>query len=241
MKWCSSFRSELMKLKHTSFWAIHIVIPIFGAVLFTFYFLQYGNVSSDKKLKLIMEVTAVAFPLLISMIAGLNILQEERASYFQNVLAVSSRSKRFLSKLILLYGAGVISLLVLTFLFMFGIILAGKMETIQITLLLKAVLGIAVGNLIIYILHLFLSFKFGIGISLFWGVFETLQCIMYSNIELQGAARYIPFSWAVNFVHDMLNKSESIMELVVVLLLTTAALIITLAWFHNWEGRINYE
>ncbi len=241
MKLYSSVSSELMKLKHTSFWAIHIIVPILGAALFTFYFLQYGNEGSDKKLKLIMEVIAMAFPLLISIITGLSILQEERASYFQNVLTVSNRGKSFLSKLIVLYGAGVISLLALTFLFVLGISVAGKAEVIQITLLLKAVLGMAVGNLIIYILHLFLSFKFGIGVSLFWGVFETLQCIMYSNIELHGIARYIPFSWAVNLMHDILNKSENIVEFIAIPLLTIAALIITLVWFNNWEGRKNYE
>lgn len=241
MRFYSSLRSELIKLKHTSFWAIHIVIPILGAALFVFYFLQYKSVGSDKKLKLMIELVAMAFPLLISIITGRTVLLEERAAYFQNVLAVSNRSKRFLSKLMVLYGAGVISLLALNSLFLFGISLAGKAGTIQIGLLLKAVAGIAAGNLIIYVLHLFLSFQFGIGISLFWGVFETLQCIVYSNIELQGAARLIPFSWAVNLAQDMLDKSESLTELAVILLLTVAALIITLVWFHHWEGRKNYE
>lgn len=184
---------------------------------------------------------AMSFPLLISIIAGLNLLQEEKASYFQNVLAVSNRSDKFLSKLIVLYGAGAISLSALTAFFILGISLAGKAETIQIGLLVKAVLGIAVGNLIIYILHLFLSFKFGIGISLFWGVFETLQCIMYSNIELHGITRLIPFSWAVNLMHDMLDRSGNIMEFAVILLLTVVVLILTLIWFNNWEGRKNYE
>lgn len=241
MKLYSSVRSELMKLKHTSFWAIHIVIPILGAALFIFYFLLYDSVDSDKRLKLIMELIAMSFPLLISIIAGLNLLQEEKASYFQNVLAVSNRSDKFLSKLIVLYGAGAISLSALTAFFILGISLAGKAETIQIGLLVKAVLGIAVGNLIIYILHLFLSFKFGIGISLFWGVFETLQCIMYSNIELHGITRLIPFSWAVNLMHDMLDRSGNIMEFAVILLLTVVVLILTLIWFNNWEGRKNYE
>lgn len=241
MRLYSSVRSEMMKLKHTSFWTTHIVIPIIGAALFVFYFQQYGNVGSDKKLKLIMELLAMAFPLLISIITGLNILQEERASYFQNVLAVSSRSKRFLSKLIVLYGTGTISLSALTAFFVLGVSLVGKVETIQIGLLLKAVLGIAVGNIIIYILHLFLSFKFGIGISLFFGVFETLQCIMYSNIELHGVARFIPFSWAIILMHDMLDSSESLAELAIILLLTAVALIITLIWFNNWEGRKNNE
>ena len=237
----SSVRSELMKLKHTSFWAIHILVPVLGAALFVFYFLQYGSVDSDKKLKLILELITMAFPLLASMIAGRNVLQEERASYFQNVLAVSDRSKSFLSKLVILYGAGIISLLLLSLLLILGVSLGGKAEAVKIGLLFKAVFGIAAGNLIIYLLHFFLSFRFGMGASLFWGVFETLQCIIYSNVELRGAARLIPFSWAVNLMQDMLNGTESISELVAIILLTAVAMIIILVWFHNWEGRKNYE
>ena len=64
---------------------------------------------------------------------------------------------------------------------MVGIHLLGMADTVQLGMLIGAAAGMAFCNLIIYILHLFLSFKFGLGLSLFWGVFESLQCILYSN------------------------------------------------------------
>ena len=70
----------------------------------------------------------------------------------------------------------------------------GKKRAGQFSLGMKQRLGIAV------------SFKFGLGLSLFWGVFESLQCILYSNIELKGLARYIPFAWSMNWVQDILSR-----------------------------------
>lgn len=101
----------------------------------------------------------------------------------------------------------------------------------------------ALGNLIIYVLHLFLSLKFGLGVSLFWGVFESLQIIMYSNIELKGAAQYIPFAWSVNWVHDILNHTfwQNGIEWLLTLILTACALLAAIKWFSHWEGRKNYE
>ena len=79
-------RADFLKQRHTSYWGIHTVIPIAGAILFVFYFLLYQNVDELKKLRLLLELTAMVFPLLISVIVGLNITQEERASHFQSLL-----------------------------------------------------------------------------------------------------------------------------------------------------------
>ena len=106
-----------------------------------------------------------------------------------------------------------------------------------------AAAGMAFCNFIIYILHLFLSFKFGLGLSLFWGVFESLQCILYSNIELKGVARYIPFAWSMNWVQDILSRQifNYGTEKIWIAALTTGGLLLTLLWFSHWEGRKNYE
>ena len=61
-----------------------MAVPLMGAILFVFYFISYSSVDEYKKLKLITELTAVVFPLLISVIVGLNILQEEKACKFKH-------------------------------------------------------------------------------------------------------------------------------------------------------------
>ena len=126
---------------------------------------------------MILEITTTFFLLLISVIAGLNIALEEKASHFQTLFAVPNRHKNMLAKLTYLYGSGVFALFFLFLLFVVGIHLLGMADTVPLGMLIGAAAGMAFCNLIIYILHLFLSFKFGLGLSLFWGVFESLQCI----------------------------------------------------------------
>ncbi|GAA6410068.1 lantibiotic immunity ABC transporter MutG family permease subunit [Blautia hominis] len=243
MGFLGAVHSELVKTKHTPFRIIHLCIPVMGALLFVVYYFLYGSTADGKKLKMILELTATVFPLLISVIVGLNITLEEKASHFQPLLAVPNRHKMILAKLTYLYGAGIISLSCLFLLFVFGIQFWGIADTVQLSTLTKAAAGMAFCNLIIYALHLFLSFRFGLGISLFWGVFESLQCILYSNIELKGIGRYIPFAWSMNWVHDVMNNVLSIhgTEWIGIAVLTIGGVLLTLLWFSHWEGRKNDE
>ena len=192
---------------------------------------------------MILELTTTVFPLLISVIVGMNVTLEEKASHFQTLFAVPNRHKIMLAKLAYLYGSGVFALFFLFLLFVIGIHLFGMADTVQLGTLIGATVGIAFCNLIIYILHLFLSFKFGLGLSMFWGVFESLQCILYSNIELKGIARYIPFAWSMNWVQDILNDQlfSHRTEKIWITVLTIGSLLLTLLWFSHWEGRKNYE
>ena len=168
-----ALRSEQEKTKHTSFWAIHFCVPVMGALLFLAYYSLYASTADSKKLKMILEITTTFFPLLISVIVGLNVALEEKASHFQTLLAVPNRHKNMLAKLTYLYGSGVFALFFLFLLFVIGIHLLGMADTVRLGMLIGAAAGMAFCNFIIYILHLFLSFKFGLGLSLFWGVFET--------------------------------------------------------------------
>lgn len=116
-----ALRSEQEKTKHTSFWAIHFCVPVMGALLFLAYYSLYASTADSKKLKMILEITTTFFPLLISVIVGLNVALEEKASHFQTLLAVPNRHKNMLAKLTYLYGSGVFALFFLFLLFVIGI------------------------------------------------------------------------------------------------------------------------
>lgn len=238
-----AIRSELIKVRHTSFWKIHTMIPFVGAIIFVLYFFLYANVNRAGKLNLILELTLLVFPLMISIVTGANILQEERTSHFHVLLAAPHRRQIFVAKLFVLYGAGCVGLFVLYCFFLLGLFLLGQWGVIDIGILIGAVMGIALENLIMYTFHLFLSFKFGMGISLLCGVFEMLQLILYSNIELKGAVRYIPFAWPVEWVHDIMNQVfwQNMIQWVMTFIFTTGFICIIAKWFQDWEGRKNYE
>lgn len=94
-----ALRSEQEKTKHTSFWAIHFCVPVMGALLFLAYYSLYASTADSKKLKMILEITTTFFPVLISVIVGLNVALEEKASHFQTLLAVPNRHKNMLAKI----------------------------------------------------------------------------------------------------------------------------------------------
>lgn len=113
MRTIALIRADFMKQRHTPYFCIHSVIPVTGAILFVFYFLYYQNVDELKKICFLLELTAMVFPLLISIIVGLNIMQEERASHFQNLMMVPERKKILLAKFAALYLSGISSLVLL--------------------------------------------------------------------------------------------------------------------------------
>lgn len=244
----SAIHSELIKTKHTPFMALHVIVPLMGTLLFVLYYSMYINVPDSEKLNLILEITSTIFPLLISVIVGMNVASEEKASHFQTLLAVRCRSKLLLAKLIVLYSAGLTSLFFMFTLFGFGISFMKLTRGLPLNMFVfnmfvQAVIGLAFCNLILYIFHLFLNLKFGLGISFLWGVFECLQSILYSNIELRGIWRYIPFSWSMNWVHDTLHHKLAAYaaQWWLIAILTVCILLLTMRWFSYLEGRKNYE
>lgn len=243
MKLSTGIQSEWQKVKHTSFWIVHTIMPLAGALFFTFYFSLYGSVEAEAKLKLVLELTGMMFPLLTGVVVGLNIQLEERASHMQTLLSLPNRRRGFLAKLIVLYGTGVLSLFTLFVLFLVGTGLAGQWKEVLFMELLLSVVGLAWSSFVIYIMHFIFSLKFGLGFSLFWGIFESLQCIMYSNIELHGAARYIPFAWGMNWIHDVLNHTllQNMAQWILNVGITICMLFAAMQWFTHWEGRKHEE
>ena len=158
------------------------------------------------------------------------------------LLAVHNRVGVFLAKLMVLYLSGVLALVGLYILFAVGVSVFGDASLLWRELL-QVIPGVALWSFTLYVLHFFLSLKFGLGISLFWGVFECLQCIMYSNITLQGVWRYIPFAWSMNWLGDVFDGKllQHGKEWLVIGGLQLGFLALTLVWVSRWEGRKSYE
>lgn len=92
---------------------------------------------------MILEITATVFPLLISVIVSLNVLLEEKASHFQILLEVPNRYKVMLTKLVVLYGAGIAALFYLFLVFLLGVHFLKIADTVQLSMLVKAAAGMA--------------------------------------------------------------------------------------------------
>lgn len=243
MRIVSAVKSELLKNRHTAFPALHIVMPVLGAAVFLLYFLNYPKVGVSQKMRLISEVTAVFFPVLISAAVGIHMLTEEKASHFYGILAVPDRKKVLLGKLLVLYASGVGALALLCGLWCAGMLLWNRAGQVPWLQAVQLTAGMAVAGLFSYVFHLFVNMRAGLGVSVFFGVFESMQSIMYSNVELRGGFRYIPFAWSMEWIKDVMNGSvrSHLTDYAVVMLLTAVALMASLVWFEHWGGRKSYE
>lgn len=232
--------AEIIKLRRTPFFWCHLLFPIVGAVGFGYYFTSYVTQSETNRFRLILEIAATIFPILTSIMTGIVVAPEE-ATGFYTILSEEKRGRAILTKLLFLWGMGALALLLLAACFgVFSLLFirAGGYGTFFF-----ALSGMAVFAVILYVFHLFLNLKWGIGISVFFGVFESLQAIIYSNITLTGIFWYLPFAWQINWCKDVLQQSVTghAAEWGVCALLTVAAVVVFVQWFLRWEGRKVYE
>lgn len=234
--------SECLKLKNTAFCRIHIGMPLLAALVFLAYYFLYGTKGPYTKWNLMLEILSIFLPVLIGVVVGIGISVEEKNGNLQTLLALPGRKRILLAKLAVLYGAGMVALLGLFLILVMGISLKGSV-TIALKRIVVVFAGLFLCNLFPYIMHLFLQLKFGLGVSLVWGVFECLQGILYSNVELSGAWRLIPFSWSVCWVYDSLQGQlvAHLREWGISTGITVMALWGILQWFVRWEGRKNCE
>lgn len=232
--------AEIIKLRRTPFFWCHLLFPVAGAVVFGYYYTSYVTQSETNRLRLILEITATIFPILTSIMTGI-VAASEEATGFYAILSEEKRGRAILTKLLFLWGMGALALLLLAICFgAFFLLFMGEGEYGTFFLALS---GMAVFAVLLYALHLFLNLKWGVGISVFFGVFESLQAIIYSNITLTGIFWYLPFAWQINWIRDVLQQSVTghAAEWGICILLTVAAVVALVQWFLRWEGRKVYE
>ncbi|MBU3074996.1 lantibiotic immunity ABC transporter MutG family permease subunit [Clostridium estertheticum] len=239
-------KSDFYKLRHTSIPWIHLLIPLAGALIFLLYY-HTTSKNSITDIEGYLEVLAIAFPLLIGLISGIVIEKEEQAGGFQVMLCTSkSKCTMYLSKLILLLLLGTFSIALAVGVFALGF------HVLPYLFYLKAGVALIIGNIFLYILHVFISIQFGKGASTGLGVAGSL----ISALMLTGLGDYIwyfvPWAWSVRFCHRMFEKlnspafsAEIVLDiqkgLFVMLFAICIAFAISLFWFKKWEGRKSYE
>ena len=240
----NAVHSEIINSKHIIVYISHILIALLGTLLFISYFVMYSNNSDLSRIKLMFEILLVVFPFLISVMVGLNISQEEKASHFQILLSSSKRYKMVLSKLIVLCSCGNIALIALCVFWTAGIIMFNAINKYPLIMIALILVGTFLTSIVVYTFHMFLNLKLGIGVSLFFGIFESIQAIMYSNIEIKGIYKYIiPFAWQIDWLKDVMNGtiSQHVTQWLIIGALSLVLIGMFFIWFQYWEGRKYYE
>lgn len=236
-------KSDVYKLRHTPVIWLHILIPVLGALAFLGYYILYRRLPDKTKIQMMVEFTVMVYPILIGVISGLVILQEEKAGHFTVMLEINNRRAiAFLSKLVLLIVLSAAALFLLFALFSIESIGFHLLKKIPLELFLKLWINMLVGNSILYLFHLFINIKFGIGSSIFLGVIESLLVVLFSNIDMKDIWVYIPFAWTVKMCQNSMDGINNIgVHSFAIAIIIIVGLMLSLIWFSKWEGRKYYE
>ena len=243
-----SIKTEFIKLKRTPILYIHLLIPILGSILFLSYF-SVSNWDTATKLITYFRSLAIVFPLLIGIITGIIIEQEEQAGSFQNMFVLFKKKAIFYcSKLLILLILSIASILMATFIFAF------VFKNFDMIFYMKLGLTLFAGNIFVYVMHLFVSLKYGKEASIGLGIAGVLLSALMRTGLGDNIWYFIPWAWALRFCDylmsmelNQLNLNDvtlisSINNGAIVLILTTlVSLILSISWFNKWEGRKSYD
>lgn len=247
-----ALRADFQKLKHTQIFWIHIVIPIIGAFFFLVCYNLFNKVETIEKHVLYFELLGMMFPLLIGIICGMVVSQEEQAGQFQVLLgSTKSRSISCLSKLLTLILMGMFSLFLALGIVLFGLKLFLHVSNIPYLLYFQVFGWLIFSNIFIYILSFFVSLKFGKGASIFLGIAGMLIAALMLTGLGDRCWMYFPWAWGVRFCdYATLYFMPAVMHKEIPYLLysirkascitgayTLGILILQLLWFEFWEGR----
>lgn len=242
-------RAEFIKLRHTAVLWLHILIPVVGAGVFLLYFSLYPQVEDSSKLGLVLQLTAVVFPIVIGVVCGMMAALEERAAGFQGMMSnKDGRVIAYVNKLLTAILLGGLSTVLLV-----AIVMAGSsifsLTQLSYSAFGLATLGMFLGSMPLYTIHLFLSVKWGLGASVFIGVVESLLSIMFSNVDV-AIWPFFPCAWGVKILQNILHAIPTSLwmifdrigvELLIITVLSVAFLLLSFAWFQRWEGRKSFE
>jgi len=228
-------KSDFYKLKHTSILWIHLLIPLAGAFVFLLYYhVTIRNTIMD--IGYYLEILAITFPLLIGLISGIVIEQEEQAGNFQ-VMLCSEKSKctTYLSKLILLLLLGSFSIILAVGTFAIGF------QALPYLFYLKAAGALVLGNIFIYSLHVFISLQFGKGASTGLGIFgSVISALMITSVG-DNIWQWIPWAWSVRLCLSAETAFDTQKGLIIILFTICIIFVASLFWFEKWEGRKSYD
>jgi len=242
-EYCRYLKSDIYKLWHSWFFWVHLLFPVFGAVLMLLY--SYLSSSSElNKLAAFTQIIAIAFPFVVSIVCQIVAEQEVQAGCFQNMLTLPSRSKAIFSKLAILLLAGLFSASLSTVLF--GVpfsYMTGNKLPVGFFVLIPAVLWIS--NVMMYGLHLILAFRFGRNFGISIGVIGSLLSALLQTGLGTGLWYIIPYGLGVRFAESTLTylfnlppagNIENQIGIIFCTVVTCGIIGLIAFWFSGYSG-----
>ena len=240
-----SICSDFYKMKRTPIPWLHVFVPLIGALAFLWYYSATGNDDSLGELTGFIEVLCMVFPLLIGLLCAMTAAQEEQTGNYQMILSgTKSRVTAYMSKVfsLLILSAFAVTLTVATF--------SAGLHAVSSQLYVHIVFAAWGGNMFLYILHLFVGFRFGRGASIGLGVFGTLVSALMMTGLGDSIWHWVPWAWSVRLCANLIFRLQNPMAfsatdmqyaIMVCLAVTLLSLAVSLVWFQRWEGSKSNE
>lgn len=201
-------RADFIKTKHLSIRIAHIAIPAGTAAAFLAYY-AYAPWDEYSKVVTYYQVLGAGFPTLIGLFCAMLAEQELAAGTYQNMLTASKRPLIFFGKLLilLLFGMGAVALA--SVMFGTGYFFFLGQQYIRYSFYIDAAFVMMGSNIFLYTLHMFLALRFNKGVTIGFGIVESLLAALFLTGLGDGIWIFVPAAWPGRFITIFLLRRIS--------------------------------
>ncbi|QDY82718.1 lantibiotic immunity ABC transporter MutG family permease subunit [Paenibacillus polymyxa] len=244
-------KSDVLKLRRQPLLLVQLLVPLLGIAIFLAYY-SFTPYSPISKVEGYLQILAVALPTMIGIVCSIAVEQESVAGNFQQLLTSPMKLLPFLSKLILLLILGFGSVLLASGGFGAGYIYFMRESPYGLKFYVLATCILFMSSVFLYILHFFISLRFGKGASIGLGIMESLL----SALLLTGLGDhnwiFIPSAWAARFITIWMQYGVSSTEFIpeaiqldwgirYCVVGTLVIMVLLGLWICRWEGQNSSE
>lgn len=249
-------QSELLKMRRTfTFW-VHFALPLAGVLLFSLYYSRMQVWDALTKSSAYLQMIGAAYPFVIGVVCPGSVQLEENVG----MQFLSGTGRRKTAGLLLKLGTLLLMSLLSTALAVagfggaFGIVLG--QDQLGMPFYFKVTMMIFLSGVVLYLFHLFLSLQFSRAASIGAGIAESLLSALLLTGLGEGIWYYIPCAWAARLAEYTMRldraagmsrefqaaiRQEFAMGVACMAVITAAAFLLFLVWFHYFEGRKGIE
>lgn len=247
-------RAEFVKMKRTTLFWMHILVPIVGTGIVLWYYKRLGALDMNvKSIGEFLEILSLAFPTLSGIVCALGTEMEVDAGNMQVLLGgVAGKCRAGGVKLVALLLLGAMGTLLALGSYLVGIYLySGESFSGELLLFTVESVFILLGTQIAtYVIHFFVSLKWHKGVVIGAGIVESMLSALFLTGMGEGIWMYCPFAWGTQLLRYMIYyKEKFIMEITSDLRtgvwmsagMTVAFLTTFFVWFSYYEGKKEVE
>lgn len=197
-------RAEFVKMKRTTLFWMHILVPIVGTGIVLWYYKGLGALDMNvKSIGEFLEILSLAFPTLSGIVCALGTEMEVDAGNMQVLLGgVAGKCRAGGVKLVALLLLGAMGTLLALGSYLVGIYLySGESFSGELLLFTVESVFILLGTQIAtYVIHFFVGLKWHKGVVIGAGIVESMLSALFLTGMGEGIWMYCPFAWGTQLL-----------------------------------------